>query len=197
MVAHISRERGKHLVADYALVHLPVWIIAIRDPAHAYMLLSSGVPRPRPRFRRQRENSGWGYVLVSSERAVRMAQLTDEEMQRLRAQGAEASRLFISRVHEVEQRRGEILRATAAELVRVGAATLRTTAGDIHARVIRFRNQAVVIEIVYRGGWSQARASQSTVTESCVHGLASALAQESPDAEPCSRGDQRISVQAA
>jgi hypothetical protein len=35
-------------------------------------------------------------------------------------------------------------RESAAELMRVGTATLRTAAGDLQARIIRFRKEAVM-----------------------------------------------------
>jgi hypothetical protein len=90
----------------------------------------------------------------------------------------------MARFHDIERRHGELLSATAAELTRAGATTLRTTTGDIQARVIRFREEAVVLEIHYPGGRSQARLTQSTVGEASVHELASALASARPDAEP-------------
>jgi len=164
---------------------LPVWLTAIRDPAHAYMLLSSGVRPPGPRFRRRgNPHRAGGYALLSSGRAADLPQLTDEQMQHLQSQAAEASRLFIARVQAVETRHGERLRVAGAELSRLGGMTLRTTAGDIHSRVIRFRNDAVVLEMVYPGGWSQSRSTGSMVAEACAHALANALAQIGPDAEP-------------
>jgi hypothetical protein len=105
-------------------------------------------------------------------------------MQHLQSQAAEANRSFIARVQAVEARHGELLRVAGAELSRLGAVTLRTTAGDIHSRVIRFRNDAVVLEMVYPGGWSQSRSTGSMAAEACAHALANALAQIGPDAEP-------------
>jgi hypothetical protein len=163
---------------------LPVWIVGIRDPAYAYMLRSSGVRRPRTRLRRPRAGPvSLGYAPVGSGRA---RQPTTEETQDLRTQAAEAQRSFMTRFHDIERRHGELLRATAAELTRAGATTLRTTAGDIRARIIRFRKEAVVLEIHYPGGRSQAGLTQSTVGEASVHQLASALASARPDAEPLS-----------
>ncbi len=105
-------------------------------------------------------------------------------MQRHREEGAAASRRVMARIREIEQRHGELLRERAAELVRFGATTLRTTAGDIHGRLLMFGHQAAVLELVYHGGWSQSQVAQATATEACVHCLASALAQIGPDAEP-------------
>jgi hypothetical protein len=90
----------------------------------------------------------------------------------------------MARVRDVENRHGEVLRRTAEDLMRVGTATLRTSAGDIQARIIRFRTEAVVLEIQYPGGWSQGRSSLSTVGETSVHALTNALASTRPEAEP-------------
>ena len=111
-------------------------------------------------------------------------QRTAEEMQELRSQAEAANRVFMARVRDVGNRHGEVLRDTAAELMRVGTATLRTSVGDIQARIIRFRKEAVVLEIHYPGGRSQARSSQSTVGDTTVHALADALASARPEAEP-------------
>lgn len=166
---------------------LPIWIVGIRDPAYAYMLRSSGVRRPRSGLRRRRGSGNVvvGYVPLSSAGSERARQPSDQEIHELRTQGAESNRRFMARFNDMEKRYGELLRATAAELMRTDAATLRTTAGDIQARIISFRNEAVVLEIHYPGGGrSQARLSRSTVGEQSVHGLASAVAQARPDAEP-------------
>jgi hypothetical protein len=122
--------------------------------------------------------------MLSSGGEEELALLTDEQMQLLESQAAEASRLLTARMQAVETRHHKRLLATGAELSRLGAVSLRTTAGDIHSRVIRFRNGGVVLEMVYLGGWSQSRSTESTVAEACVHGLAYALAQMGPNAEP-------------
>ena len=173
---------------------LPTWMIAIRDPAHAYMLLSSGVTRPRTQFPWHRKNGSFGYLALTSGSPGRVSQPTAEETQQLRAQmdqrraqSAETDRLFWARLNDVEQRFGELLEATAAELTRVGAATLRTTTGDIHARIICFPNDHLVVELVHPRGWSQGMSSQARVAHDCVHALASTLAQAPPDTEPLAR----------
>ena len=56
---------------------LPVWVIAIRDPAYAYMLRSSGVRRPRtPLPWRRPKPFSQGYTRAGT----RLPQLTDEEI---------------------------------------------------------------------------------------------------------------------
>lgn len=163
-------------------------MIAIRDPAHAYMLLSSGVRRPRTLFPWQRKNASFGgYVPLSSGSPSRVPQPTAEQMAEMRAQSDEADRLFIARFREVEQRYGEMLRATAAQLSRVGAASLSTNKGDIHVRIIRFRNDRLVLELVHPWGWSQSMSSQARVADDCVHALANTLAQAPPGTEPFAR----------
>ncbi len=172
------------LVPDSSFMPLPIWIVAIRDPAHAYMLLSYGEPRHRRPRGSHKNHSVGGYAELRSGPDDVVPSPTREEMQALRARGAEASRVFNARFEDTETRYGDLLRATAAELLRTGRATLRTTAGDMHGRIVRFRNNAVVLEIVYPWGRSQSRCSQATIAQSCVHNLASALAQAPADAKP-------------
>jgi hypothetical protein len=160
---------------------VPVWIVAIRDPAYAYMLRSSGVRRPRAPLRRRRAaRISIGYAPLGAP----IPQPTHDEIQQLRSQADAANRVFMARVRDVENRHGEVVRRTAEDLMRVGTATLRTSAGDIQARIIRFRKEAVVLEIQYPGGWSQGRSSLSTVGETSVHALTNALASTRPEAEP-------------
>ena len=163
------------------LMPLPVWIVAIRDPAYAYMLRSSGVRRPRTRLRRRRAGPIFtGYAPIGA----LPPQPTNDEMRLLRAQAAENNRLALARVREVEQRHAQLLAETAAELMRAGTATLRTSSGDIRARLIPFRHEAVVLEIHYPGGRIQARSTQSSLLQQAFHQLADALASAHPEAEP-------------
>jgi hypothetical protein len=53
----------------------------------------------------------------------------------------------MERFHDMKERHGELLRATAAELAGADHPTLRTTAGDVRARIIPFRRGAVVLEV--------------------------------------------------
>lgn len=160
---------------------LPVWIVAIRDPAYAYMLRSSGLRRPRAPLRRRRAGRvSTGYAPLGAPNP----QPTPAEMQGLRSEAEAANRVFIARVHDVENRHGEVLRRTAAELMSVGTVTLRTSAGTIQARVIRFRKEAVVLEIHFPGGRIQNRSSLSSVGEQAFHQLANALVSARPEAEP-------------
>lgn len=164
---------------------LPIWLIALRDPADAYILLSRGTRPHGARFRRRgNPRRADGYALLSSGRPADLPQLTDEQLDQLRSRAADAGRFFIARVRAVEARHDELLRAAGADLSRLGAVTLRTTAGDIHSRVIRFRNDAVVLETVYPGGWSQSRSTGSMVAVACAHALANAVAQIGQAAEP-------------
>lgn len=160
----------------------PVWMVAIRDPAYAYMLLSSGVRRPRSSLRRHRAGPiSSGYAPSGA----RIPRPTPEEMHELRSQADETHRLFASRVRDIEERHGDVLRRTAAELVRVGTATLRTSVGDIQARIIPFPREAVVLEIHFPGGGRiQARSTQSFIGEQAIHQLAHALVSTRPEAEP-------------
>jgi hypothetical protein len=162
---------------------LPVWIVGIRDPAYAYMLRSGGDYRRRPRLlRRRRGGYGFtGYVPLGSGRAPKPA---DEEIAYLQAQAAAEHRRYAARFQDIEKRHGELLRATAGALAARGTATLHTTAGDIQARIVRFREGAVVLEVEHPGGRSQSRSSESTVAEAAVHQLANAVASIQPDAEP-------------
>ncbi len=163
---------------------LPIWMVGIRDPAHAYMLRSSGMRRPRRRLRGQSQGRvTFGYAPLGST-ATDNTPLSDAEIEELRTTGRELERQFMERFEDVERRHARILRATAAELVRAGAATLHTTEGDIHARAIPFRGGAVVLEVTYRGGWGQGRVTQSDLENAAVHQIASALAQAVPTAEP-------------
>jgi hypothetical protein len=112
-------------------------------------------------------------------------QPTAEEIQELHSQAEETHRRFAARVRDIEKRHGDVLRRTAADLVRVGTATLRTSVGDMQARIIPFPREAVVGEIHYPGGGRiQARSSQLVVGEQAIHQLADALASIRPDAEP-------------
>jgi hypothetical protein len=156
---------------------LPVWIVAIRDPAYAYMLRSSGVRRPRAGLRRRRVGN-FSVAYAPFRRP------TAEEIQELHSRGEEKDRLFMVRLREVEERHGELLRRTAVELMRVGTATLRTSEGDIEAHIIRFPKEAVVLEIHFPGGRSQNRTSQSSVRDQAFHQLANALISTRPEAEP-------------
>jgi hypothetical protein len=162
---------------------IPLWIIAIRDPAHAYMVRRSGNPRGRPHLRRHRADRAYGgYAPLGAP----MPQPTPDQLQQLWLRADAAHRVFLARVRDMESRHGELLRRTVEELTRAGTATLRTSAGDIQARMVRFRKDAVVLEVDFPGGWSQSRASLSTVGEASVHALTSALAQIRPEAEPLS-----------
>ena len=160
---------------------MPVWIVAIRDPAYAYMLRSSGSCRPHARFRRRRTNrTPTGYAPLGEP----MPQATPEELQTFRAQAEADTEVWLARLHDVENRHGELLRETAAVLTRGGAATLRTSAGNIRARIIRFRKEAVVLEILFPGGRIQSRSTAPLVRDQAVHQLANALVAIRPEAEP-------------
>ena len=165
------------------LMPLPVWIVAIRDPAYAYMLHSGGDYRRRPRILRRR-GGGHGFTGYVPLGSVRAPKPTAEEIEYLQAQAATEHRRYVARFHDIETRHGELLRATANTLAAKGTATLHTTAGDIHARIVRFREEAVVLEVNHPSGRSQTRSSESTVAEEVVHQLANALASIRPDAEP-------------
>jgi hypothetical protein len=160
----------------------PVWVVAIRDPAYAYMLRSGGVPRPRGRLPRRRAKpvSTGGYAPIGSP----VRQPTVEEIAKLRAQAEAGLRLHIDNVRDVEQRHGEVIRKTAAALMRDGSTTLKTTAGPIEARIFRFPKEAVVLEIHHPGGWGQTRTTFSEVGRQAVRQLAEALVSTRPEAEP-------------
>jgi hypothetical protein len=162
---------------------LPVWIVGIRDPAYAYMLRSGGDYRRRPRLLRPR-GGGHGFTGYVPLGAARAPKPTNEEIEHLQAQAAAEHRRYMARFHDIEMRHGELLRASAEALAAKGIATLPTTAGDIRARLVRFREGAVVLEIDHPNGRSQSRSSESTVAEATVHELANALASIQPDAEP-------------
>jgi hypothetical protein len=171
-------------VPDSSFMPLPIWIVAIRDPAHAYMLLSNGEPRHRRPRGRHKNHAVGGYAQLHSGPNDVVSSLSDEEMQALRVRGTEVSRVFHARFEDTQKRYGDLLRVTASELMRTGAATLRTTSGDMHGRILRFRNEAAVLEIVYPWGRSQSRCSEATIAQHCVHDFASALAQAPADAMP-------------
>jgi hypothetical protein len=162
---------------------LPLWIVGIRDPAYAYMLRSGGDYRRRPRILRQR-GGGHGFTGYVPLGAARAPKPTNDEIEHLQAQAAAEHRRYMARFHAIEKRHGELLRATAGLLAATGTATLHTTAGDIQARIVRFRDEAVVLEVEYPSGRSQSRSSESTVAEAAVHQLANALASLQPDADP-------------
>lgn len=161
---------------------LPVWVVAIRDPAYAYMLRSSGFRRPRGRlpWRRTKPVSMGGYAPIGTP----VRQPTVEEIAELRAQAEAGLRLQIENVRDVEQRHGEVISNTAAALMRDGSATLQTTAGPIEARIIRFPKEAVVLEIHHPGGWGQTRTTYSELGRQAVRQLAEALVSTRPQAEP-------------
>ena len=178
-----ARTRPLHWWQTKRLMPLPVWIVAIRDPAYAYMLRSGGDYRRRPRLLRRR-GGGHGFTGYVPLGSVRAPKPTAEEIEYLQAQAATEHRRYMARFHDNETRHGELLRATAGALAAKGTATLHTTEGDIHARIVRFRDRAVVLEVEHPGGRSQSRSSESTVAEEAVHQLANALASIRPDAEP-------------
>src|SRR6202035_5122957 len=99
----------------------PVWVVAIRDPAYAYMLRSSGVPRPRRQlpWHRSKPVPTGGYAPIGTP----VRQPTVEEIAELRAQAEAGLRLHIDKVRDVEQRHGEFIRNTAAALMRDGSTT--------------------------------------------------------------------------
>jgi hypothetical protein len=113
-----------------------------------------------------------------------MPKLADEEIAELQAEAEAGARLYSATVQEMEQRHGEVIRNTVAELMRAGSATLQTSAGPIEARIIRFPREAVVLEIHHPGGWGQSRTTRSDVGEQAVHQLAAALTSTRPEAEP-------------
>jgi hypothetical protein len=158
-------------------------MVALRDPAYAYMLRSGGDYRRRPRILRRRDDGhGFtGYVPLGS---VRAPKPTAEDIANFQTQAAEENRRYMARFRDIEMRHGELLRATADALAANGTATLHTTAGDIDARTVRFRHGAAVLEVNHPNGRSQTRSSESTIAEDAVHQLANALASLRPDAEP-------------
>ena len=162
---------------------LPIWVIAIRDPAYAYMLRSGGDYRRRPgRLRRRGADHGFtGYVPVGT---VRAPEPTAQEIESLQAHAATERLRCEARLRDIETRHGALLRATAGALAAKGTATLHTSAGDIRAGILRFRDGAIVLEINHPSGTSQTRSSESTVAEAAVHQLANALASIRPHAEP-------------
>jgi hypothetical protein len=160
---------------------LPAWVVAIRDPAYAYMLRSSGVRRPRATlpWRRPKPFSQ-GYALAGT----RLPQLSDEEIAEYRRQGEADARHFGASVENAEERHGDVIRTTVEELMRAGNAKLQTSAGPIEARIIRFPKEAVVLEINFPGGRIQNRTTYSEVGRQAVHQLAAALVSTRPEAEP-------------
>ncbi len=142
-----------------ALMALPIWIIAIRDPAYAYMLRSSGVRRPRTTLRRRRAGSvSFGYA----PRGATRRPPTAEAVRDLEARAAASNAAFTATLRDVETRHGELIRETASALLRTGSALLPTSAGDIEARIIPFRRDAVVLEINFPGGRIQSRSTRSS-----------------------------------
>jgi hypothetical protein len=160
---------------------LPIWIVAIRDPAYAYMLRSSGVRRPRTTFRRRRAGSvSFGYAPLGAPRRPPTA----EDIHDLKARAAESNAAFTVRLRDVEARHGELLRETATALTGTGAAVLPTSAGDIVARIIPFKRDAVVLEINFPGGRIQSRSTRSSAGQQAARKLADALASTRPEAQP-------------
>jgi hypothetical protein len=160
---------------------LPTWIVAIHDPAYAYMLRSRGVRRHRAPFLRRRASQlPTGYAPIG----VAIAPLTPEARQALRDHAETENVAFVASIREVERRYGEILRTTADALLSAGTATLRTSSGNIEARIIRFRKDAVVLEIHFPRGRIQCRSSLRSVGDQAVHQLANALVSTRPNAEP-------------
>jgi hypothetical protein len=113
-----------------------------------------------------------------------LPRLTDEEIAEFQRQAEADAQLHIDNIRDVELRHGEVIRATVAELMRAGNATLQTTAGPIEARIIRFPRGAVVLEIDHPGGSGQSRTTEASVGEQAVHQLAHALVSTGPKAEP-------------
>jgi hypothetical protein len=101
------------------LMPLPVWIVAIRDPAYAYMLRSGGDYRRRPRLLRRR-GGGHGFTGYVPLGSVRAPKPTAEEIKYLQAQAATEHRRYMARFHDIETRHGELLRATAGALAAKG-----------------------------------------------------------------------------
>jgi hypothetical protein len=159
---------------------LPIWIIAIRDPAYAYMLRTSGVRRPRTRLRRRASQRPMGYAPIG----VAIAPLTPDAKQVLRGHAEAENDAFIARTRDVEHRNDELLRTTPAALMSTGTATLRTSSGNIEARIIRFRKDAVVLEIHFPRGRIQCRSTLDSVGNQAFHQLANALASTRRNAEP-------------
>ncbi len=156
-----------------------MWLLEIRDPARAYMLQSSGTRRPRSGLRRRHSGGGAviGYVPLDAPRSERHRVPSEEDVEKLRSAAAAYDREVMARSEEIEARYGDLLRETAGELIRTGGATLETNAGTVEARVIPFRRDAVVLEIHYPGGRSQAQTSQRAVAEMAFPQLVCALAQ--------------------
>ena len=127
-----------------------------------------------------RNPSRRGYVRAGT----RLPQLTDAEIAEYQRQAEADARRYIASVDDVEERHGEVIRTTVVELMRAGTATLQTSAGPIEARIIRFPQEAVVLEINHPGGRSQNRTTQSEVGRQAVHQLAAALVSTRPEAEP-------------
>jgi hypothetical protein len=54
----------------------------------------------------------------------------------------------------------------------------------VEARILRFRKDAVVLEIHFPGGRTQSRTTVSSVAGRAFHQLANALASARPDMDP-------------
>ena len=110
----------------------------------------------------------------------------DEAAARSRARAAREHRLAM--IERIARDQEQLLRSKADELERVGAVELTTAAGEIRARIIRFRWGADVIEIASsrgagRRGWNRSLLARSPApdrAEQIRHLLAYALAALEP-----------------
>jgi hypothetical protein len=167
------------------LLILPSWLVGLFNPAHAYMERMSRTHRGGRRGRRQRgQPFPEAVVLGSGVHGARAA--TAKELRLIRAQSQEGQRLFEARLAAIEKRYSSLLQAKASELIGTGTTTMVTSAGEVQARILRFRWGADVLEITRPGGEGRSTLQRSHAREPAVliSFLAHALADVSIEGEP-------------
>lgn len=154
-------------------MQFPEWVIELAFPAQRY------ARRRRQEFigeRRRRHHLAQAKQ-VSADEADRAG--PDDESFRARAQAVRDHRL--ARISGIAIEQEELLRAKAEDLMRNGSAQIRTSDGEIAARIVRFRWGKDVIDISRSRGGQSAGWSLSTVPRSPASArmaaIASALAQ--------------------
>ena len=137
--------------AYYRNVQVPRWLIRLFPPSQAYMRQDDSRPfgspgHPRDRRLSAQHHKNGGFVTATG--------ITSASSKKLAATQAERATAIQERlterellVRQVHDRFGEVLLERAACLAKFGFVQLRTTAGTVDGRLVRFRFGHCVLEL--------------------------------------------------
>jgi hypothetical protein len=162
-------------------VELPTWLVRLFDPADAYMrgdqFFTPKIERAGRRAARGLTRTDFGSGVLYSSSPPSAEDLAEAEREAMSSR-----REWKERLADVTMRHGALLDEKGAELVATGATVVRTTAGDMHARIVRFHWGDPVLEIRRPGG-GHFKARLDRAGERDAERLGSYLVQQFGDLE--------------